>query len=84
MDKNRVIVEVNGEKLHLVLYKTIDDYYANYSDEAVFGTYYGVTDYDLWDFPIEELLDGAVGINEAIWYWLINGRCYETTEEVEE
>ena len=46
------------------------------------GKLYGAS-YDLWDFPIEELLDGTVEINEDIWYWLIDGRCYETTEEVE-
>lgn len=37
---------------------------------------------DLWDFPIEELLDGTVDINEDIWYYLINGRLYESEEQV--
>lgn len=79
--EKKVTLEVDGKKLHLVLGKTDAEYYAEYSDGAIFGTYYGAS-YDLWDFPIEELLDGTVEINEDIWYWVIDGRCYETTEEV--
>ena len=83
MEKNRVVIAAPGGNLHLVLGKTEDEYLREYSDGAIFGTYYG-NSYDLWDFPIEELLDGTIKINEDIWYWLIDGRCYETTEEVEE
>jgi hypothetical protein len=39
------------------------------------------SDGNLWDFPLEELLDGTIEPNEYIWYWLIDGRCYETTEQ---
>ena len=79
----RITLNVEGRKLHLVLGKTSEEYYEEYSDGAILGTYYGA-DYDVWDFPIEELLDGTIDINEDIWYWLIEGRCYETTEEVED
>ena len=36
------------------------------------------------DMPccLEELLDGTLEINESIWYYYINGRCYETNKEV--
>lgn len=73
MERNRIAIAAPGGNLHLVLGKTEDEYL----------TYYGKS-YDLWDVPIEELLDGTIEINQDIWYWLINGRCYETTEEVEE
>ena len=39
-------------------------------------------DYDLWDFPIEELLDGTIEPNQDIVYWCIDGRCYETEDYV--
>ena len=73
MDKNRVVVEVNGQKLHLVLYKSRTLWHEQYGHIK-----------ECWDILLEELLDGSMGINEYIWYWLIDGRCYETTEEVEE
>ena len=83
MERNRITIAAPGGKLHLVLGKTEEEYLNENGEGAIFGTYYGAS-YDLWDFPIEELLDGTVEINEDIWYWLIDGRCYETTEEVEE
>lgn len=61
-----VVITVNGyQTLHLVIGHTYADWIAEYDE-------------DYWDFPIEELLDGTVEINEGIWYWLIKGRCYET------
>lgn len=71
MDKNRVVIEVNGQKLHLVLYKSKELWLERYGREE-----------ECWDILLEELLDGAMEVNEDIWYWLIDGRCYETTEEV--
>ena len=38
---------------------------------------------DLWDFPLEDFLNGAVEVNEDIWYIYQNGRCYETDNYVE-
>ena len=73
MERNRVIIEVNGQKLHLVLYKSHGLWLDTYASNP-----------DCWDILLEELLDGTMEINEDIWYWLIDGRCYETTEEVEE
>jgi hypothetical protein len=71
MDKNRVIVEVGGKKLHLVLYKNRTQWLERYGRIE-----------ECWDILLEDLLDGAVDIDENIWYWYIDGRCYETTEEV--
>ena len=65
------IINIDGKNLHIVLGKK----YSEWADI----TY---CNYNLWDFPIEELIDGSVEINEDIWYWLINGRCYETDELV--
>lgn len=65
-------VIVDGDKqLHLTFGKTLDEW------ESIYGW-----DEDKWDFPIEELLDGTISIDEGIWYWYINGRCYETAELV--
>lgn len=35
-------------------------------------------DNSLWDFPLDELLDGTIESNGDIVYWLIDGRLYET------
>ena len=67
----QVILEVNGKKLHLKFGHTLAELYKKNYDENV------------WDFPFEELVDGTVEINEDIWYWYINGRCYETNEETQ-
>lgn len=68
MKEKNVIVIVDGKKLHLTFGKTYADYCYEGFDQ----------DDDLWDFPIEELLDGTVEINENVYYWCINGRCFET------
>ena len=33
---------------------------------------------DLWSFPIDEMLNGAIHPDEGRIYWLIDGRLYET------
>ena len=71
MDK-RVTLEVNGRKLHLVLGKTVEEWENTWDSE------------ETWSILLEELLDGAIEIDEYIWYWYIDGRSYETYEEVEE
>ena len=35
-------------------------------------------DENRWDFPIEELLDGAIEPDEEMVYWVIDNRVYET------
>ena len=72
MDKNRVVVEVNGQKLLLVLGKTVEEWEKTWDSE------------ETWSILLEELLDGTIEITEYIWYWYIDGRCYETYEDVEE
>ena len=69
MSKHEIIVE--GKHLHLVLGKTTTEWEIACSDSP-----------DLWSIPFEELINGALEINETIWYWYIDGRCYETTESV--
>ena len=68
--EKRVTLEIDGVKLHLVLGKTVKEW-----EEARGND-------DLWDILFEELLDGSVDIDEDIWYWYIDGRCYETYETV--
>ena len=67
----KVIVTVNGQKLHLVIGKTVREW------KQMCGH-----DDSVWDISFEDLLGGAVEINQDIWYWYIDGRCYETQEEV--
>ena len=63
--EKKVIIDVNGKKLHLALYNTFEEWEKLYGGEC-------------WDILFEELIDGTLEINEDIWYWYINGRCYET------
>ena len=70
--EKRVTLEVNGTKLHLVLGKTVKEWDETWGNEE---------DDCLWDILFEELLDGTIDINENIWYWYIDGRCYETYED---
>ena len=37
-------------------------------------------DLELWDFPYEELFNGAIEPTNDMVYWLIEGRLYETNE----
>ena len=74
MAVKKVTVSVDDKKLHLVLGQTYAEYLHEVKEDD--------ENDDLWDFTIEELLDGTIEINEEIWYWCINGRCYETYEEV--
>lgn len=65
------VINIDGKKLHLVFGKSYSEWVKLfYSNE------------DLWDFLLIELIDGSVEINEDIWYWFINNRCYETNEYV--
>lgn len=66
----KVTVEVNSAKLHLVLGGTYEEWDKLYGGDIC------------WDILFEELIDGTLEINEDIWYWYIDGRCYETTETV--
>lgn len=66
------IIIVDGKKLHLVLGKTREEWTEKH----------GGDEESLWDILIEELINGTIEINEDYWYWLIDGRCYETYEEV--
>ena len=70
-DMKQVVIQVNGKSIHLWLGGTLQAWSKQNDSDA-----------DLWDFQLEELLDGTVEIDETIWYWLIDGRCYETDEVV--
>lgn len=70
--EKRVTLEVNGTKLHLVLGKTVKEWDETWGNEE---------DDCLWDIAFEELIDGTLFINPTIWYWYIDGRCYETYED---
>jgi len=70
--QNIFIFYVNGTALHLVFGKSREEW------EQVYGA-----DPDLWDVSFEELVDGTLDIDEDIWYWYIDGRCFETDEKVD-
>ena len=67
----RTIIKVNDKELHLVLHKTYFEWFKRYGDCDNF-----------WDILIEDLLDNSIEVNEDIWYWLIDGRCFETDQVV--
>ena len=64
-------IKVGNKTIHLVLGKTLSEWKNKYGNDG-----------DLWDFPLEELLDGTIEPSENLWYWLIDGRCYETEDVV--
>lgn len=70
---DRKVLAVDNRNLHLILNKSVKEWESQYGG-----------DYNLWDVPLEELLDGTLEINDTIWYYYIDGRCYETTEYVED
>ena len=65
------VILVDGSWLHLILGKSVAEWNELYGEDE-----------DLWDVSFEELLDGTLEINQDVWYWYIDGRCYETDEEV--
>lgn len=68
--KLKKTIIVDEQKLNIVFGKTKQEWKRDVESQCDEG--------DLWDFPIEEMLDGSVEINESIYYWLIDGRLYET------
>jgi hypothetical protein len=69
----RKVLAVDNRNLHLILNKSVKEWESQYGGDC-----------DLWNMPLEELLDGTLEINDTIWYYYIDGRCYETTEYVED
>lgn len=73
MKEKKLTIIVDGTtRLNLVLNKTKKDWNDTFGHNE-----------DLWDFPIKELLDGTIEIDQSQYYWLIGGRCYETGVPVE-
>ena len=70
---DRKVLAVDNRNLHLILNKSVKEWESQYGGDC-----------DLWNMPLEELLDGTLDINDTIWYYYIDGRCYETTEYVED
>ena len=68
MEQRKEII-IDGAVMHIVLGKTVKEWEITYSESD-----------DLWSIPFEEILDGALEVNENIWYWYIDGRVYETEE----
>ena len=69
----QIIIPVKDRNLHLMLGVSVEEV------EAQDGN-----DNDLWNMPLEEFLDGTLEVNDTIWYYYVNGRCYETTICVED
>lgn len=72
----RKTVIVNGYNLNIVFGHKKSEWVNEHKNKDSKG--------ELWDFPIEELLDGTIEPSEVMWYWLINGRLYETFDFIEE
>lgn len=67
MKEKKVTINVGECEIHLVLGKTLIEWQQTYDVDS------------LWDFPFEELIDGTVEPDQEMWYWYIDGRCYETS-----
>lgn len=63
------------EKINIVYGKTEEEWLAKYDKELEETT--------LWSFSLEDVLDGAVELNENMCYWYIDGRFYETLEQAD-
>lgn len=59
---------INIEKLNIVYDKTLEEWYEKYGGKG------------FWTFSLEDVLNGAVKLDEDMCYWAINGRFYETLE----
>jgi len=53
---------------------TIDEWEHYFSQQIEEGT--------LWDYPYEELFNGALDPFDNMTYWFIDGRLYETDSEI--
>lgn len=53
--------------IKIVVGKTLSEWEAKFGDND-----------DLWDVSIEDLENGGIEPNTECYYWLINGRLYET------
>ena len=60
-----------ANQLHVITGKTLKEWKACYGNDDA-----------LWDVSIEDIETGAIEPNADCWYWLINGRLYETNEMV--
>ena len=58
--------------MHIALGKTYQEWEEKYGADS------------FWDFCLEDFINGAIEVDSSIWYWLIDGRLYETTEETED
>lgn len=65
------ILLVQNKKLHIVSNHTLEEWKNQCGDDE-----------NLWDFNIDDFLQGAVEPNENIEYWWIDGRLYETNIEI--
>jgi hypothetical protein len=73
----RTIITIRGKKMHI-------EYGANPSmleSKLLLNSFYGVD--ELWDIAFEDFLNGAMEVDEHIWYIYYEGRCYETDKCVE-
>lgn len=63
------------KNFNIVYGKTEEEWLAKYDNELEKTT--------LWSFSLQDVLDGAVELNENMCYWYIDGRFYETPEQVD-
>ena len=67
----QIVINVRERNLHLILGMSVEVWESQYCN-----------DNDIWNMPLEEFLDGTLDVNDTIWYYYINGRCYETDQRV--
>lgn len=63
----------------LVIKPNVKDNHSLVEWQSLYGE-----DEDMWDFTVDDVLNGAIELDEGKEYWLIGGRVYETDREFKE
>ena len=70
--EERKVIIIGGVEMHIVLGKTYQEWEEKYGADS------------FCDFCLEDFINCEIEADSSIWYWLIDGWVYETSEETEE
>ena len=69
--EERKIIKIGGVPMHIVLGKTHQEWKEKYGGRC------------FCFFSLGDFVNGIADADSSVWYWLIDGKMYETTEETE-
>ena len=70
--EERKVIIIGGVEMHIVLGKTYQEWEEKYGADS------------FCDFCLEDFINCEIESDSSIWYWLIDGWVYETSEETED